>query len=122
VLHLVRETLFYALRNDAQFVLVEPSPEPAINDAFWRLKHELNDNPDCHLELRFDAVLAHLVYAGADLLVAPSHFEPCGLVEMIAMKYGTVPIVRATGGLADTVFDRDYSTRPIDARNGYVFH
>lgn len=41
---------------------------------------------------------------------------------MIAMKYGTVPVVRATGGLADTVFDRDYSSRPVDARTGYVFH
>ena len=54
--------------------------------------------------------------------MAPSHFEPCGLVQMIAMKYGTVPVVRATGGLADTVFDRDYSSRPVDARTGYVFH
>ncbi len=120
--HLVREALLNALHNGAQFVLLGPSPEPAINADFWRLKNELNDNPDCHLELRFDAELAHLVYAGADLLVVPSHFEPCGLVQMIAMKYGTVPVVRSTGGLADTVFDRDYSSRPIEARTGYVFH
>lgn len=120
--HLVRDALFHSLRNGAQFVLVGPSPEPAINDSFWRLKHDLNDNPDCHLELRFDLELAHLVYAGADLLVVPSHYEPCGLVQMIAMKYGTVPIVRATGGLADTVFDRDDRSRPAEARNGYVFH
>jgi starch synthase len=120
--HLVRDALFNALHNGAQFVLVGPSPEPAINADFSRLKSELNDNPDCHLELRFDPDLAHLVYAGADLLVVPSHFEPCGLVQMIAMKYGTVPVVRSTGGLADTVFDRDYSTRPVEARTGYVFH
>jgi starch synthase len=120
--HLVRDALFNALHNGAQFVLVGPSPEPAITADFWRLKNELNDHPDCHLELRFDAELAHGVYAGADLLVVPSHFEPCGLVQMIAMKYGTVPVVRATGGLADTVFDRDYSMRPVEARNGYVFH
>ena len=88
---------------------------------FWHLKHYLNDNPDCHLELRFDAELAHLVYAGADMLVAPSNWEPCGLVQMIALKYGTVPIVRAVGGLADTVFDRDHSQRPYEQRNGYVF-
>ena len=90
--------------------------------ALWQLKHELNDNPDCHLELRFDADLAHLVYAGADLLVVPSHFEPCGLVQMVALKYGTVPVVRAVGGLADTVFDRDHSSRPPEERNGYVFN
>lgn len=119
--HLIRHALFYSLSNGAQFVLLGSSPEPSINSYFWHLKHYLNDNPDCHLELRFDAELAHLVYAGADLLVVPSNYEPCGLVQMIAIKYGTVPIVRAVGGLADTVFDRDYSARAFDQRNGYVF-
>ncbi len=119
--HLVRHALFYSLQNGAQFVLLGPSPEPSINAHFWQLKNHLNDNPDCHLELRFDAELAHLVYAGADLLVAPSHYEPCGLVQMIALKYGTVPVVRSVGGLADTVFDRDYSSRSCEGRNGYVF-
>ena len=97
-------------------------PEPAVNDHFWHLKHYLNDNPDCHLEIGFEEGLAHLIYAGADLLVMPSLFEPCGLSQMIAFKYGTVPIVRAIGGLVDTVFDRDYSARHPGERNGYVFH
>jgi starch synthase len=120
--HLVRHALFYSLWNDAQFIVLGSSPDAAISRDFWHLKNYLNDNPDCHLELRFDAELAHLLYAGADMIVMPSNFEPCGLVQMIALKYGTVPIVRAVGGLADTVFDRDYSSRPEEARNGYVFH
>jgi starch synthase len=117
---LIRHALFYALAEGAQFVLLGASPDPAIGAEFWRLKQELNDNPDCHLELGFSVELAHLIYAGADLLVMPSLFEPCGLTQLIALKYGTVPVVRGIGGLVDTVFDRDYSSGW--ERNGYVFH
>ncbi len=86
------------------------------------MKHHLNDNPDCHLEISYNEELAHLIYAGADMIVIPSTFEPCGLTQMIAMKYGTLPIVRNTGGLADTVFDADYAHRPYHERNGYLFN
>lgn len=120
--HLIRHTAFYALANGAQFVLLGSGCDRRTNDEFWQLKRQLNDHPDCHLEVGYNEELAHLVYAGADMIVVPSNFEPCGLTQMIAMRYGTVPIVRGVGGLRDTVFDRDYSDRDPSHRNGYVFY
>ena len=118
----VHHALFYALEKGAQFVLLGNGLDPEINGHFGHLKHYLNDNPDCHLEIGYSEELAHLIYAGADMLVVPSMFEPCGLTPLIAMRYGTIPVVRAVGGMVDTVFDRDFSDRPEWQRNGYVFH
>jgi starch synthase len=118
--NLIRHGVFHALAHGCQFVLLGSSPDPATNEAFLHLKQELNDNPDCHLEISYNEELAHLIYAGADMILIPSAFEPCGLTQMIAMKYGTVPLVRNTGGLADTVFDADNAHRPYRERNGYV--
>jgi len=66
----------------------------------------------------FNAPLAKQIYEGADLFLMPSRFEPCGLGQMIALRYGTVPVVRRTGGLADTVFE--YSEENRDG-NGFLF-
>jgi starch synthase len=70
------------------------------------------------IELGFNNELAHLIEAGSDMFLMPSRYEPCGLNQMYSLRYGTVPIVRATGGLADTVRDFDPAT---GKGNGFVF-
>lgn len=59
------------------------------------------------LQVMYSEQLAHLMYAAADMVLVPSLFEPCGLTQLVAMRYGAIPIVRSTGGLADTVTDVD---------------
>jgi starch synthase len=70
------------------------------------------------LRIAFDEALARKVYAGSDMFLIPSRYEPCGLTQMYSLKYGTVPIVRATGGLDDTVQEYD-AVR--SAGNGFKF-
>jgi starch synthase len=65
--------------------------------------------------IRFDSRLSHRIYAGADIFMMPSRYEPCGLAQMAAMRYGCVPVASATGGLVDTVFDE------LDNRTGFLF-
>jgi len=121
-LPLITHAIHYCLSHGCQFVLLGTSPDGRIAQHFAGLKHHYNDHPDCHLELGFDEELSRLIYAGSDLIIVPSLFEPCGLTQMIGLKYGTVPVVRATGGLADTVFDADYADKPYRERNGYTFN
>ncbi len=70
------------------------------------------------VNLRFDNPLAHLIEAGSDMFLMPSRYEPCGLNQIYSLKYGTIPIVRATGGLADTIEDFDPAT---GKGTGFVF-
>jgi starch synthase len=76
-------------------------------------------NPDrIGLKIAFDERIAHTIYAGSDIFLIPSRYEPCGLTQMYAMKYGTVPVVRATGGLDDSVQEFDPGTA---SGNGFKF-
>jgi starch synthase len=79
--------------------------DPAVRNAILRARELFPSF--LGLRLGFDEALAHRVYAGSDMLLVPSRFEPCGLAQMYAQRYGTAPIVRATGGLDDTVEEFD---------------
>lgn len=76
---------------------------PALEQAVYQLQLEIPDR--LRTILRYDPILSHRLYAAADMLLIPSRYEPCGLAQMIAMRYGTLPIGRATGGLKDTIVD-----------------
>jgi len=69
------------------------------------------------IALKFDNALAHRIYAASDFFLMPSRYEPCGLGQLISLAYGTIPVVRATGGLADTV--KEFTGR--GKGNGFVF-
>jgi len=69
----------------------------------------------------YDEARAHRLLAGADLIVVPSRFEPCGLTQMYGLRYGTLPVVRATGGLADTVVACGAAGAPQETANGFAF-
>lgn len=100
------------LQTTAQLVILG-SGEPYLQDIM--LRHAAAHPGRIAVRLGFDASLAQRIYAGSDAFLMPSRFEPCGLGQMIALRYGSVPIVRATGGLNDTV-------REGWSGNGFVFH
>jgi starch synthase len=99
---LLLEALPTALQADMRFVAVG-SGEGHYEEALRQLQARFPQQVGTFIG--FDAGLSHLVEAGADFFTMPSRYEPCGLNQMYSLRYGTVPIVRATGGLADTVED-----------------
>lgn len=97
---------------DAQFVLLGTGAE-YYEDMF---KYLSESSSNIRARLEFSAELSNLMYAGADMFLMPSAFEPCGLSQLISLKYGTIPIVRATGGLDDTI-----TGYPMEGGNGFKF-
>lgn len=73
------------------------------------------------VKIGYDEALSHLIIAGGDVILVPSRFEPCGLTQLYGLKYGTLPLVRATGGLADTVVDSNSETIKNRTATGFVF-
>ncbi|HSG98626.1 MAG TPA: glycogen synthase, partial [candidate division Zixibacteria bacterium] len=108
----IADDLFAA---DANLVILGTG-ERRFHEVFerWNAHH-----PDrFHAFLTFDDALAHQIEAGADIFLMPSKYEPCGLNQMYSLRYGTIPVVRATGGLRDTVRDADADP---PTGNGFVF-
>ncbi|MGH7762128.1 MAG: glycogen/starch synthase [Candidatus Dormibacteraceae bacterium] len=114
-LDLVEQTMPHLLHLGLQVVVIGTG-DRRYEDMFRRWAAEAPHQVSA--SIGFDAALAQRIYAGADMLWMPSRFEPCGLAQLIALRYGTVPVVRETGGLADTI--RDYD--PVAATgNGFTF-
>jgi starch synthase len=114
-LDILSEVLPHLLQLDVQFALLGTG-EHYYHDL---LSNVAKQHPEkVGLVLGFDNALAHQIYAGSDFFLMPSRYEPCGLGQMISLRYGTVPIVRHTGGLADTVSDYNPQT---ERGNGFSF-
>ncbi len=105
-----------ALMDEHTQIVVLGTGEPKYEDSFRYYEYAYKGSMCSNI--MYDEGRAHMIYAGADALLVPSLFEPCGLTQLIAMRYGTVPIVRETGGLKDTVEPYNQFT---DTGNGFTF-
>ena len=102
--------------RDVQLVVLGTG-ESELEYAFWQLDQDFPDQATAFLQ--FDGALAQQIYGGCDIFLMPSHFEPCGMGQMMAMRYGALPLVRETGGLADTVIN--YDNADAASGTGFVF-
>lgn len=114
-LDLLKEIFGGLMNQDLQFVLLG-SGDSHYEEFFRQMAAKYPEKAAVHLG--FNGPLAQQIYAGCDMFLMPSRFEPCGLGQLISLRYGTIPIVRATGGLADTVVNYDLITKK---GNGFVF-
>jgi starch synthase len=117
-LHLLLQGLPQLLRQGGQLVLLG-SGEPALEQAFSALAAAHPES--VAVKLGFDEVFAHQAIAGADMILVPSRFEPCGLTQLYGLQYGTIPLVHHVGGLADTVADACLENLDADCATGFVF-
>ena len=115
---LIRDLFYKAEELNFQGIVIGSVPEPAAEKSFAELDLFLRSKGRGAVFQINDEALAHKTYAASDLFVVPSLFEPCGLTQLIALKYGSVPIVRKTGGLSDTIVDISTNTKKA---NGLVF-
>jgi starch synthase len=114
-LDIMAEIMDYVSLFDIQFVLLGTGEEKYEN-MFKKLGEKYPEKYS--INLKFDVVLAQKIYASADMFLMPSRYEPCGLGQMYSLRYGTIPIVRYTGGLADTV--KEYNPETKEG-NGFGF-
>jgi starch synthase len=117
---LVAESLIELMGFNMQWVILGTG-EPAYQEMFQSLANALPGKVSA--TIGYSDELAHLIEAGSDMFLMPSRFEPCGLNQIYSLKYGTIPIVRKTGGLADTVQDwHEYKSSGRESGTGFSFN
>ena len=99
--------------------MVLGSGEPELEQGFRALARQYDGR--VVVRLGFDEPLSHRIFAGSDVVLVPSRFEPCGLTQMYGMRYGALPLARRTGGLADTVRDCSLENLAAHTATGLVF-
>ena len=117
-LNLVLAGIDEILRGGGQ-LLVLGSGEHALEQAFTEAAHR--HEGQVAVRLGYDELFAHRIFSGSDVTLVPSRFEPCGLTQIYGLLYGSLPLVRAVGGLADTVVDADLATLADHTATGIVF-
>ncbi|HSX38742.1 MAG TPA: glycogen/starch synthase [Chlamydiales bacterium] len=117
---LIEVAIERTLQLKGTFILLGSMPNQQTKIHFEALRKKYTGQP-AYFHFEHNEVLAHQLYSALDLLLLPSLYEPCGLAQMIAMRYGTVPIARATGGHKDTIFDCEDLKIPVKKHNGFLF-